>query len=309
MSLIRIGTNDKVEGSIISPQPQHEVIIPSERIYGRSACDWDKVKAAKWNPEYYQSKTYQPMDFELAINTTSNRLISNGIRIQHMSYALTEMDKVCYCAWQIEMPDKTSTGETDTAPIVHLKNSYNGQHSLTMILGSYTFLCFNGVMTGEYKISRKHTKNIWNDFQVALDEKIQRLPQAVQADEDRYIRYKNLHPNIDVVNSIMIQSIELGIIPGSAVKRVMDYWKQPEYAHFTRNGYSFYRLLQAYTSVMRMPAGKKRKAGQANIADASKRSPKLITIMDQAATRMEDPESSRYYTTNSPLEHSEWQFA
>ena len=285
---IQVRASSEVTAKVNTPEPA-PIIIPDQNIYGRSTCSYQDIIDSKYDQEvHYTGPRYTPFDFASAIAITDNLLREKGVKVINTAYALVEGDNTCYAAWQVDHQEYNTSQEY--TPIIHLKNSYNGKHALTIVLGSYTFCCFNGLLTGEYKIRLKHTGMIEGSYSEQLAQHLLLLPEAIRADNQRYERFKGLSPSPDMVNNLMIQTVRDNIIPAGALKRVIKYWDKPEFEEFEANGDSMYRLLQSYTSVMRPPYGKRAQVGQASITNAQKRLPKLVKLLDKTADKIQEIE-------------------
>lgn len=74
---------------------------------------------------------------------------------------------------------------------VGLLNSYNKSTPAVISVGSSVFVCTNGVVSGAFKLKRRHTINVWDDLNNLINEGIDGLYDEYQKDialRDRLIQ-------------------------------------------------------------------------------------------------------------------------
>lgn len=127
------------------------------------------------------------------------------------------------------------------------RHSNMGRYSLTFAVGANVFVCSNGMITGEFIVKRKHTKNV-------------ELIPTVEAGIDRFMESaKGISPFVnglkdqvlfpDKACQYIIEAGRRGVMPWSHLNRVQALWHEPNHEEFKeRNGWSLYN---AFTEVIR----------------------------------------------------------
>jgi hypothetical protein len=134
---------------------------------------------------------------------------------------------------QIDLPD----GVGLALGIIHAND---GSRAATIAVGARVFVCSNGMITGEFVFSRKHTSG--------LD-----LGETVEGAIDRFATgAREIPKTIEDLRSIPLDSTRTtdhllvsmgrrGVLPWSQIGKVEKEWREPRHPEFEpRNAWSFY---------------------------------------------------------------------
>ena len=128
-----------------------------------------------------------------------------------------------------------------------ITNSHDKTLSIRCYFGTKVFVCSNGMWTADHTLSRKHTKNMWEEFSNKvwkLSGQLDTIHDEVVAGFERLKEYD--FDSQREVHDFIVQSCQRGVLPWQHAPKVLEHWNEPEHEEFTdRNGYC---LFNAYTS-------------------------------------------------------------
>lgn len=140
----------------------------------------------------------------------------------------------------IELPD----GVTPSAGV---RNSHDKSFALSVLCGGRVVVCANGLLVGEYVISRKHTSRI--DLVESVDAALDQFVASVRelGTVCGQLRSSRLTPTR--AKSLIVDAVRAGAFPGSCVLPVLDEYESPSHREFKpRTAWSLYN---AATQIMK----------------------------------------------------------
>ena len=124
-----------------------------------------------------QTRTYFPVGHAEFRNRVVERFEKIGRGVEDEGYYLKNDGDVMLGMMVMESRTKQ---EEETPLTVLVRNSYDKTHSAGIASGPSVFYCLNMCISGsDVSYLRKHTKNVWRDLNVILDE-------VVSTSENRY---------------------------------------------------------------------------------------------------------------------------
>ena len=220
----------------------------------------------------YSTNTHVPIAHDRLFDLVVNTLNTLDYSTDNHQLICSEDGQRFIGTFIVDHPKHECSSETEEFKIGVL-NSHDKSMPAGLITGSNTFVCANGQWSGELTLSRKHTKNAWDDIhynvrQFVFDLKETRDKTFKQLED---LRSYDFDSQMEV-NDFLVQSIERNILAPSLLLQVLDHWKNPEHTEFKdRNGYSLYN---AFTSHWR----------GSNPMTLSRRTTKLRSFIDEFKT-------------------------
>lgn len=123
---------------------------------------------------------------------------------------------------------------------VAFRNSYDKSMSLGIAIGGQVFICDNLMLHGEIAVMKKHTKNVWVEFEdiaIASLYKSQRNFEKVMEDSGKL---KGLSLRNDDAYRLMGMLYGHGVISPRQLTTLKEEWLHPSHEEFTeRNKWAF----------------------------------------------------------------------
>ena len=205
-------------------------------------CDEGRVQLS---PTPEETDTWKPVNHHKAYTFFRDILTRGGYRISDETHALSK-DRLRYLGgFVVEHDDFEDTPDYRfTAAIM---NSNNKAFPLKAAFGTNVFVCDNMAWQAEHTFARRHTRNVWEDFQVGCWRISATLPGIHQDLLNNIDSLKNQDfSSRTMVHDCVVESCKQNILPWRDIPHVLDHWNTPEHDEFKpRNGNS---LFNAYTS-------------------------------------------------------------
>lgn len=131
---------------------------------------------------------------------------------------------------------KTPTGVSSS---LGLRHSNDGLWALTFVVGGRVMVCSNGIITGDFVLTRKHTSGL--ELQTSIRAGIDRFLQDSKEVLQLVNQMKTIEMDNIVGDSRILDAGEKKIIPWTMVPKVTSNWRHPEHKEFEpRNAWSLY---------------------------------------------------------------------
>jgi len=128
-----------------------------------------------------------------------------------------------------------------------IRHSNDGYWAMTVVVGANVIVCGNGLITGEYVVSRKHTTHadipdlvtrgfdLWREKLPGVNRLVERFRSIPVEDSDE--------------RRIVVEAGRRGIFPWKDIGKIDEFWRRPEQNEFEpRTAWS---LLNAFTATVR----------------------------------------------------------
>ena len=189
--------------------------------------------------------SYVPIPYVRLIEEVELHVPRFGLEIQKEEFALARNGNQLFGVLTV------SNGHhgRDYALAIGLRSSYDRSLSVGLVSGHSVFCCDNLAFTGEAKVVRKHTVNVFRD----LPDLIYRMLSSVTLMRDRQdveiAALKEVGLDRTRVNHVVMEAVRAHVVPASHIPKVVLAWEKPQFAEFKpRTGWSLYN---AFTSVMK----------------------------------------------------------
>jgi hypothetical protein len=208
---------------------------------GAKTADWDKVIAVE-TPD--PSPTWMPVPHARVIEEIQGTLERTGLSVQESAYALNANGAQFFGLLALN----SLGGGGAYQLVVGVRNSHDKSFPVGMVVGSRVFVCDNLAFSSEIQVTRRHTKNVMDDFPRLIATACGRIRQSAATQEARFEHYKQFEVTDAQVHDLLVQSLDIKALGSTALPRVLKEWREPSHPEFAVN-HSVWRLWNAYTEV------------------------------------------------------------
>lgn len=134
------------------------------------------------------TQTHYPVPHGLLLDTVKNTLITGGYACTKEQHALSKEGQRYFGVLQLH---RDSENFGDRAMCVGIRNSHDKTFSAELVLGNKVFVCDNLSFIGQVKLSRKHTRFIFNDLASLASRAVGGLLTGARQQNLRIEAYKN----------------------------------------------------------------------------------------------------------------------
>jgi len=128
-----------------------------------------------------------------------------------------------------------------------IRHSNNGRHAIKIAVGATVVVCSNGLLTGEYVVSRKHTLNA--DLEELAARGLEVYGDRIDEFGETVRGWKSNRLGDDRAARLLVEAGRSRILPWSGLGQVDRLWREPPHPEFVpRNEWSFYN---AFTEVVK----------------------------------------------------------
>lgn len=218
---------------------------------GEQATREDVFETNSMTPE--STDTFTPVPHGHVIEMVEDAMHDNGMKILNAEYALS--DGVDYKNNKANVPNGRMFGlfqigsdHSDRVNVIGIRNSHDKSLPLSMACGNNVFVCTNLMLSGEIKVSRKHTSRIMDDLDALVAKSIGRMGEALEKDARRVDAYKSYALNDDQAARIIIEGCgRYKASTPTKITKIYNEWQTPSHKEFReRNVWS---LQNAFTEV------------------------------------------------------------
>jgi len=192
------------------------------------------------------TETHYPIAHSDLIARVKGGLGNANLEIVAESHALAKDGNRYFGLFQIAPIG--SDMERDYGLVMGLRNSHDKTFPAGITVGSQVFVCDNLAFSGEIRVARKHTLNIFRDLPGNVSRAIGMLSNRWNTQDERFKAYKgtNLESTKDV-HDLLIRAMDNGAATVTQLKHVLAEWRTPTHEEFRpRNVWS---LFNAFTEI------------------------------------------------------------
>ncbi len=208
---------------------------------------WEATKAdLAAVPVSESTDSYVPVPYGRFVEEVELHVPRFGLTIASEAFALARDGQQMFGA----LTCANGHGSEDFALAIGLRNSYDRSVSVGLVSGSRCFVCDNLAFSGEAKVTRKHTVNVFRD----LPDMIYRMLSQVQVLQDRTVadiaamKARELEPK--EADHLMVEAIRGNALPASLLPKVLERWERPRTPELF-GGRNAWRLFNAFTEVLK----------------------------------------------------------
>jgi len=213
---------------------------------------------------------HKPIRHDWSLNEVKEGLVPHGWEIEWEEYVLHQDKKKnkdnAFALFGIR---STEMQGEDYQRIVGARNSNTYDFSFEVGAGQRVFVCDNMAFCAEFKVARKHTKNIMRDIPILMGEAMGDISHAFVAQDVRIDLYKHTFPSREKQDHIMMECVRRNALPPSQMNHWLKEIREPSHEEFSDG--SAWSFQNGFTEI----------AKRWSIHDSQRRTKTLTGIMDR----------------------------
>lgn len=184
-----------------------------------------------------KTDTYTPLSHKNLIEIIDEQLYKNGLSIVSAQYRQAEKGNKMTTYYNL------NRGNSDMNLMLGFSNSYDKSLPVKFAIGSYTFICSNGALIGEFTFKRKHTGEVYKDLTNFVEGAIFQVDDMFTHMENDFNRLKETEITKRLAAELLGRMmIEENIITPTQLNIVKNELDKPTYVEFKNmTGYNLYQ--------------------------------------------------------------------
>ena len=205
------------------------------------------------------TKSWKPFPHYEFVNTLTDRAAARGLVIKNEKFALLDGTLYGENGMQTRIPGARLFGSLDFAPIpgmpfpagcapsCGLRNSADKSFALSILSGARVFVCANGVLSGEFVITRKHTSGL--DLVTSIDTALDAFMESLKGFNTMFEQLRSQRINRTKAHSLVVELAQAGAFASSDILPVIREFECPRHPEFgDKSGWALY---QSATEIMK----------------------------------------------------------
>ena len=230
----------EAEPEIIAPKKDLNLILHC----GGQEQTFDAVRAVH-TPS--ATRSWQPVAHDYLVGEVRDTLRNNGLAVRQEVHSLAKDGQRYFGLMEVHR--KAEKELADTSWVLGLRNSHDQSFSAGMVVGMSVFVCDNLSFSGEIKVLRKHTTNVFKDLPQLVSRSVGELVTRWNSQETRVLAYKEAELDDKTVHDLVVRAADNGTCAYSYVPKVLKAWREPPpEAFLPRNAWS---LFNAFTETLK----------------------------------------------------------
>ena len=206
------------------------------------------------------TESWRPIAHFDVVSTLSDRAAARGLKIKSERYAVLDGTLYPRPGMQVELKGARLFGTLDfepisgmpfpagTTPSAGIRNSHDKTFALSILSGARVFVCANGVLSGEFVVSRKHTSRI--DLTASIDQALDAFMESIRGFNEFYQQLRDWKLRKTTAQSVVVELARAGAFSSSDILPVLQEYENPGHQDFAdRNGWSLYNAATARMKV------------------------------------------------------------
>lgn len=187
--------------------------------------------------------SYVPVPYTRFVEEVELHVPRFGLTITDSRYALAhegnQMFGVLTCT--------TGAEANGHALAIGLRNSYDCSLSVGLVAGTRVFCCDNLAFSGEVKMARKHTANVFRDLPDLIYRMLDQVSVLRTRIEEEISAMQSRSLSQSWVDHLLVRAMCADVLPASRLPKVLEAWEEPRHEEFwPRTAWS---LFNAFTEV------------------------------------------------------------
>jgi len=210
---------------------------------GSKKATWDDIlKIETPEPE----GRWMPVPHARVVEEVVEHLDRAGLQVTESAYALDNGGQRFFSLLGLDVKG----GDGEYQLVVGARNSHDKTFPISMAVGSRVFVCDNLAFSSEIQVTRRHTKNVMDDFPRLIATACGRIKGSAEDQERRFAHYRDVNLSDTMVHDILVQSLDIKAIGSTALPKVLQEWREPRHEEFAKD-HSAWRLWNAYTEILK----------------------------------------------------------
>jgi hypothetical protein len=191
------------------------------------------------------SRTYQPVPYDRFVEEVELHIPRFGLKVQSSRFALAREGKQMFGV----LTCTNGHVPGDYALAIGLRSSYDRSLAVGMVAGTRVFCCDNLAFSGEAKMNRKHTVNVFRDLPDLIYQMLSQVSVMKARTDEEIAGMKATPVSRQRAHHLMVESVRAGVLPASWLPKVLAAWEGPKHQEFgPRMAWS---LFNAITEVLK----------------------------------------------------------
>ena len=213
--------------------------------------------------------SYHPVPYGRFVEEVELHLPRFGLKVQSEAFGLAraggQMFGVLTCT--------NGHVDQDYGLAVGLRNSYDRSLSVGLVAGTRVFCCDNLAFSGEAKVSRKHTANVFRDLPDLIYRMLSDVATMKARTDEDIADMKTLEIEPQRADHLMVEAIRRNALPASRLPKVIEAWESPKHVEFRpRTAWS---LFNAFTEVQKDQSARVQMEGSLRLSSLFRREIRL----------------------------------
>lgn len=191
------------------------------------------------------TESYHPVPYGRFVEEVELHVPRFGLKVQSSAFALaregSQMFGVLTCT--------NGTPAKDYALAIGLRNSYDRSLSVGLVAGSRVFCCDNLAFSGEVKMNRKHTAQVFRDLPDLIYRMLSQVSVLKARTDEEIAAMKLEQMPTNRAHHLMVEAIRASVIPASRLPKVIEAWEAPKHEEFRPQ--TAWSLFNALTEVLK----------------------------------------------------------
>jgi hypothetical protein len=192
-----------------------------------------------------KTRTFCPIGHAPFVDLVQDRLQDVGFHFGTESHSLTKQGKRYFGL--VQLMNGTAAND-DHALVLGIRNSIDKSFPAALAFGSQVFVCDNLAFSGEVKVTRKHTTNIWRDLPGLVSSAVSKTAYMQETQEERFEYYKEARISTSKADHIIVEMLRREVITTTRVGKVVQEWDNPSHDFGNRTAW---RLFNATTEALK----------------------------------------------------------
>ena len=203
---------------------------------GGNTVSLDELAAA---PTPAHTDTYYPIPHIQLVEQIKDSLFRTGFNVTDETHALNNERYFGLMDLKSDYSDRTTT--------IGLRNSHDKKFPAGLVIGNRVFVCSNLSFSGEINFNRKHTVNIFRDLPLLVDAAVGRIDAFESNQAARVEAYKTTELDVQTADHIFMSALRAQVVAASHLPKVLNEYLNPQYDEFKKEGFTVWRLFNAFT--------------------------------------------------------------
>lgn len=222
---------------------------------------WEATKAGLAAvPVPEPTESYHPVPYGRLVEEVELHVPRFGLTVQSATFALArtggQMFGVLTCT--------NGKPVEDHALAIGIRNSYDRSLSVGLVAGTRVFCCDNLAFSGEVKMSRKHTVNVFRDLPDLIYRMLSQVSSMRERIDQEITDMKNAGLDRQTAHHLMVEAVRAGVVPASWIPKVLRAWDEPAHEEFRlRTAWS---LFNAFTEVQKQTSPRAQMEGSLRLS-------------------------------------------
>jgi len=192
-------------------------------------------------------EVWRPIPHDALLEGVQSTLERSGLSVVAEAHGLAREGARYFGLLQVRNGHQNEDFDT----VIGIRNSHDKAFSAGLTVGSGVFVCDNLAFSGEIVIARKHTTHINRDLPQLIESAMGRLGEMRQHQDERIASYKATRVSDAKAHDLVVQALDARILPVTRIPAVLHEWRRPSYVEFTEGGKTAWRLMNAFTEVLK----------------------------------------------------------